>query len=67
LLEIDWDSLVPDGRDEYLAGLLAHPGGRRVGLHSYHLPAAETLRRKGVAVFTRLEPDATTWLSDNNT
>jgi hypothetical protein len=66
LLLIDWDSLNPDGREEYLAGLLAHPGGRRVGLHSYHLPDAETMRRKGVAVFARLEPDATTWLADND-
>jgi hypothetical protein len=62
LLLIDWDSLDPDGREEYLAGLLAHLGGRRIGLHSYHLPDAETVRRKGVAVFARLEPDATTWL-----
>ena len=62
-LLIDWDSLDPDGREQYLAGLLAHLGGRRVGLHSYHLADAETLRRKGVAVFARLEPDATTWLA----
>jgi hypothetical protein len=62
-LLIDWDSLDPNGRDEYLAGLLAHPGNRRVGLHSYHLPDTETLRRKGVAVFARLEPDATNWLA----
>jgi hypothetical protein len=65
LLLIDWDSLDSDGREEYLAGLLAHPDGRRVGLHSYYLPDAETMRRKGVAVFTRLEPDATTWLEDH--
>ena len=62
LLLIDWDSLDPDGREEYLAGLLAHLGDRRIGLHSYHLADAETLRRKGVAVFARLDPDATTWL-----
>jgi hypothetical protein len=66
LLLIDWDSLDADGRDEYLAGLLAHPGDRRIGLHSYFLPDAETLRRKGVAVFVRLEPDATTWLADHD-
>src|SRR5689334_13965411 len=60
LLLIDWDSLVRDGREEYLAGLLAHPGNRRIGLHSYHFPDAETVRRKGVAVVARLEPDATT-------
>ena len=66
LLLIDWDSLDPDGREEYLAGLLAHPGERRVGLHSYYLPDAETLRRKGVAVFTRREPDSTTWLAGND-
>jgi hypothetical protein len=66
LLLIDWDSLDTDGRDEYLASLLAHPGDRRVGLHSYYLPDAETIRRKGVAVFTRLEPDATTWLADQD-
>lgn len=65
LLLIDWDSLDVGGREEYLAGLLAHPGERRVGLHSYYLPDAEIVRRKGVAVFTRLEPDATTWLVDN--
>jgi hypothetical protein len=65
----DWapiTTLDPDGWEEYLAGLLAHPGGRRIGLHSYHLPDAETLRRKGVAVFTRLEPEATTWLAGND-
>jgi hypothetical protein len=66
LLLIDWDSLDTDSREDYLAVLLAHPGGRRVGLHSYYLPDAETLRRKGVAVFTRLEPDATTWLADHD-
>jgi hypothetical protein len=65
-LLIDWDSLDADGRDEYLAGLLAHSGDRRIGLHSYYLPDAETLRRKGVAVFERLEPDATTWLADHD-
>jgi hypothetical protein len=63
LLLIDWDSLDADGREEYLAGLLAHPAGRRLGLHSYHFPDAETLRRKGVAVFERLEPDAMNWLA----
>jgi hypothetical protein len=66
LLLIDWDSLDPDGREEYLADLLAHPDARRIGLHSYHLPDAETLRRKGVAVFTRREPDSTTWLAGND-
>jgi hypothetical protein len=66
LLLIDWDSLDVDGRDEYLAGLLAHPGDRRVGLHSYYLPDAETIRRKGMAVFARLEPDATTWLAGHD-
>ena len=66
LLLIDWDSLDPDGREEYLAGLLDQPGGRRIGLHSYHLPDVETLRRKGVAVFARLEPDSTTWLAGND-
>jgi hypothetical protein len=66
LLLIDWDSLDPDGREEYLADLLAHPGARQIGLHSYYLPDAETLRRKGVAVFARLEPDATTWLADHD-
>jgi hypothetical protein len=66
LLLIDWDSLNVDGREEYLAGLLAHPGDLRVGLHSYYLPDAETIRRKGVAVFARLEPDATTWLADHD-
>jgi hypothetical protein len=66
LLLIDWDSLDADGREEYLAGLLAHPGGRRVGLHSYYLADAETLLRKGVAVFTRLEPDATNWLAEHD-
>ena len=65
LLLIDWDSLDPDGREEYLAGLLAHPGGRRIGLHSYYLADAETLRRKGVAVFARLSPDGMTWLADH--
>ena len=65
LLLIDWDSLDADGREEYLAGLLDQPGGRRIGLHSYHLPDVETLRRKGVAVFARLEPEATTWLANH--
>ena len=63
LLLIDWDSLDPDGREEYLADRLAHPGGGQIGLHSYHLADAEVLRRKGVAVFTRLEPDAMVWLA----
>jgi hypothetical protein len=54
LLLIDWDSLDPDGREEYLTRLLAHPEDQRIALHSYHLADAETLRRKGVAVFTRL-------------
>jgi hypothetical protein len=63
---IDWDSLDPDGREAYLAYLLAHPGDRRIGLHSYSLNEddAGTLRRKGVAVFERLEPDALAWLLD---
>lgn len=65
-LLIDWDSLDRDGREEYLADLLARLGDRRIGLHSYHFPDAETVRRKGVAVFERLEPDATTWLTDND-
>jgi hypothetical protein len=43
-----------------------HAGGRRIGLHSYHLADAETLRRKGMAVFARLEPDATNGLVDND-
>jgi hypothetical protein len=64
-LLIDWDSLDPEGREEYLAALLAQPGGRRIGLHSFHLADAEMLRRKGVAVFTRLEPDAMAWLADH--
>jgi hypothetical protein len=63
LLLIDWDSLDPDGREQYLAGLLAQPGGRRIGLHAYHLADAQTLRRKGVAVFPRLEPEAMVWLA----
>jgi hypothetical protein len=63
LLLIDWDSLDPDAREEYLASLLAHPDGRRIGLHSYHLADAETVGRKGVTVFTRLEPEATAWLA----
>jgi hypothetical protein len=66
LLLIDWDSLDPDGREEYLGGLLAHLGNRRIGLHSYYLADAETLGRKGVAVFARLEPDATTWLANHD-
>jgi hypothetical protein len=67
LLLIDWDSLDVDGRDKYLAGLLAHSGGgRRVGLHSYYLPDTETMRRKGVTVFERLEPDVTTWLAEHS-
>jgi hypothetical protein len=36
LLLIDWVSLDADGREEYLADLLPHPGDRRVGLHSYY-------------------------------
>jgi hypothetical protein len=64
LLLIDWDSLDADGREEYLADLLAHPDGRRIGLHTYYLPDAETMRRKGVAIFMQLEPDATAWLAN---
>jgi hypothetical protein len=66
LLLIDWDSLDSIGREEYLAGLLSHPGRRRIGLHSYYLADAETLRRKGVKVFERLEPEATAWLVDHD-
>jgi hypothetical protein len=66
LLLIDWDSLDPHDREEYLAGLVPPSGGRRVGLHSYHFPDVETMRRKGVAVFERLEPDATIWLAEND-
>ena len=55
----------PEG-EEVSGGQRAHPGDRRVGLHSYYLPDAETLRRKGVAVFTRLKPDATTWLANHD-
>jgi hypothetical protein len=65
-LLIDWDSLDQDGREDYLADLMARLGDLRIGLHSYHHPDAETLGRKGVAVFERLEPDATTWLTDND-
>ena len=66
LLLIDWDSLDPDGREEYLADLLSQPDGRRVGLHSYDFPDAVTLGRKGVAVFERLEPDAMNWLASDS-
>ena len=65
LLLIDWDSLDVFGREKYLADLLAHSVGQRIGLHSYYLADAETLQRKGVAIFTRLEPEATTWLAAN--
>ena len=66
LLLIDWDSLDADVRDEYLAGLMVHASDRRIGLHSYYFPDAEMMRRKGVAVFTRLDPDATTWLANHD-
>jgi hypothetical protein len=61
---IDWDSLDDRGREGLLAGLLAEPRAGRFGLTSYGLNEddAEVLRRKGVNVFGRLEPDALDWL-----
>jgi hypothetical protein len=61
---IDWDALDDRGREGLLAGLLAEPWAGRLGLTSYGITEedAEVLRRKGVNVFGRLEPDALKWL-----
>ena len=61
---IDWDSLDDLGGERLLAALLAEPQAGRLGLTSYGFNEedAEVLRRKGVNVFERLEPDALDWL-----
>jgi hypothetical protein len=61
---IDWDSLDGRGRERLLAALLAEPHAGRLGLTSYGFNEddAAVLRRKGVNVFGRLEPDALDWL-----
>jgi predicted dehydrogenase len=65
-LLIDWDSLESEAREAVLGEVLARPLRRRVGMHSRGLAEEDvvTLRRKGVAVFERLEPDAIEWLLD---
>src|SRR5262245_8874270 len=63
---IDWDSLDSERREELLAQLLGHRERDKVGLSSYGLNEddAALLRKKGLAVFERLEPDAVAWLLD---
>jgi len=63
---IDWDTLDDRGREGLLAALLAEPQAGRLGLTSYGLNEddAEVLRRKGVNVLARLDPDALDWLID---
>ena len=64
---LDWDSLDQERREALLSRLLSRPGSARIGLHSYSLNAqdAEDLRRKGVAVLERLDPEAVHWLLGN--
>jgi hypothetical protein len=64
---LDWDSLDQERREALLGHLLSHPGSARIGLHSYSLSEqdAEDLRRKGVAVLERLDPEAVHWLLGN--
>ena len=54
----DWDYLSP-WRQQLLAELLSRPAPCPVALHGYTLEEehGEALRRHGVAVFRRLEPD----------
>jgi hypothetical protein len=58
-LLFDWDYWPVPRREAALAELLAGAGRRPVALHSYHVEAAqaEGLRRRGVAVHRRLQPD----------
>jgi hypothetical protein len=55
----DWDSWPADQKKRVLTGLLAGPVLRPVALHSYGLEEsqAEALRRNGVLIFDRLEPE----------
>ena len=64
---LDWDSLDQDRRETLLGRLLSRPGSARIALHSYSLNEqdAEDLRRKGVAVLERLDPEAVHWLLGN--
>jgi len=65
---LDWDSLDPERREALLSRLLMRPGSTRIGLHSYSLNEqdAADLRRKGVAVLERLDPEAVHWLLGNS-
>jgi hypothetical protein len=64
---LDWDSLDQERREELLSRLLSRPGSARIGLHSYSLNEqdAENLRRKGVTVLERFDPEAVHWLLGN--
>jgi hypothetical protein len=55
----DWDYLSPPWRQQLLAELLSRPAPCPVALHGYTLEEehGEALRRHGVAVFRRLEPE----------
>jgi hypothetical protein len=61
---IDWDSLDSPRRENLLAGVLGRGRRGKVGLSSYNLNEedAVVLRKKGLAVFGRLDPDALSWL-----
>ncbi len=55
----DWDCLPLPWRQKVLSKLLSGPSSGWVVVHSYNLDEkhATALRRNGVAVFTRLEPE----------
>jgi hypothetical protein len=61
---IDWDSLDPEGREKLLSALLSNQHRPPIGLYSYNVDPADAavLRRKGITVLDRLEPDAVAWL-----
>src|SRR5262249_47495901 len=64
---LDWDSLDQERREALLGRLLARPDNARIGLHSHSLNEqdAKDLRRKGVAVLKRFDPEAVLWLLGN--
>jgi hypothetical protein len=55
----DWDYLSSEWREKLLAELLSRPAPCPVALHGYSLEEehGEALRRHGVGVFRRLEPE----------
>ena len=61
---LDWDYSDGEKREAVLGQLLTRLPRGRVGIHSYNIHEfdEEVLRRKGVRIFHRLEPDAIQWL-----